>query len=390
MSNNSPDTSQTTTPRNLTRMILLTLLVIVALFLIAGSTSTLGEGKRWVSQQITTWIASYLSGAENLVVKREVQRVVEEESAVIEIVENASPSVVSVLERSVTFDFFSRPRLTEASIGTGFAVRENLIVTNKHVVNDRSASYTVVDIDGERFEITQLYRDPLNDLAILKVENANFSQLGFSDSDQVKVGQTVIAIGNALGRFSNTVTKGVISGKGRGITASSNLGQFQQELEDVLQTDAALNPGNSGGPLLDLSGQVIGVNVAVGLGTENIGFAIPSNTVKSLISDFEAGRERSRPFLGVRYAIITKELARNSEFPEGALIREVILGSAASKTNLMVNDVITEIEGEAINEDNLLATVILDHKTGDEIEIKVWRNGKEMTLNVVLTTQSIP
>lgn len=321
-------------------------------------------------------------------VKREEIKIINEESAVIDIVEKASPSVVSVLERSLKFNFFTGPQLREASIGTGFAVESDLVVSNKHVVSDQSANYSVVDNEGSRFEIKQIYRDPLNDLALLRIEGGNFTPLELGDSDQVKVGQTVVAIGNALGRFSNTVTKGVISGKGRGIIASAGLGQFQEELENVLQTDAALNPGNSGGPLLDLAGQVIGVNVAIGLGSENIGFAIPGNTVQDLISDFNVGVEREKPFLGIYYVLITKELARNSDFPEGVLIREIVSGTAASKGDLQVNDVITEMNGEPINEDNLLAKVILDYNVGDEIEIKIWRNGDEKTFSLVLEAAS--
>jgi S1-C subfamily serine protease len=314
--------------------------------------------------------------------------VVEEESAVIDIVEKSSPSVVSVIEKSITFDFFSGPHAIEASIGTGFAIEENLIVTNKHVVSEESSTYTVVDVEGNRLDVSQIYRDPLNDLALLRVENGKFVALSFGDSDSLKIGQTAVAIGNALGKFSNTVTKGVISGKGRGITTSGSLGAYQEELENVIQTDAALNPGNSGGPLINIAGQVIGVNVAVGVETENIGFAIPSNTVRELVSDFNAGVERKRPYLGVRYSMITKQLAENSDYPVGAMVREVVGNGPASKAGIKANDVIVALGGQPIDDNNLLSSVINRHKVGDKLDVKVWRNESE--INISVTLEALP
>lgn len=310
--------------------------------------------------------------------------VVDEESAVIDVVDKVSPSVVSVLEQSVTFDLFTGPQQTEASIGTGFAVGKDLVITNKHVVLDEASTYTVVDNNDDRYLVEKIYRDPLNDLAILKITNADFTPVNFGDSDKVKIGQTAIAIGNALGRFSNTVTKGVISGKGRGITASGQLGQFQENIDDVLQTDAALNPGNSGGPLLNVAGQAVGVNVAVGVGTEGIGFAIPSNTAQGLLNDFKAGVERQKAFLGIRYVAITADFARNSTFPEGALVREVVNGAAADKAGIKVNDVVTEVGGQAVNEHVSLSSLILKYRVGDRVSVTVWRSGQVLTLQVTL------
>ena len=191
-------------------------------------------------------------------------RVASEESAVLDVVKKASPSVVSVLERSVSFNFFTGPQLQESSIGTGFAIEKDLIVTNRHVVNDTSATYTIVESDGTRHEAETIYRDQLNDLALLRLKDGDFDPLELGDSGQLQVGQTVVAIGNALGRFSNTVTKGVISGIGRGISASGGLGQFQEQLDNGIQTDAALKTGNSGGPLLNIEDQGLGGNCAGG------------------------------------------------------------------------------------------------------------------------------
>ena len=356
-------------------------LVLVVLFLLIAA-MLLRQGMPKVKEFFQNGFKNVASIPEKIVEHNNVT-LVEEESGTISVVDKASPSVVSVVERSVSFDFFSGPQQTEQSIGTGFAVDKNLVVSNKHVVSVSSANYSVVDNAGKKYDVTKIYRDPLNDLSILEVKDANFPVLGLGDSDSVKIGQTAIAIGNALGKFSNTVTKGVISGKGRGITAGG-LGQFQEEIENVLQTDAALNPGNSGGPLLNISSQVIGVNVAISEGSENIGFAIPSNVVKGLLDDFKAGVERRRPFLGIQYAIITKEFAENSDFPEGALVREVQSNSAASKAGLKVNDVITSIDGQAITENNLLAQVIAKKKVGDVITMKVTRDDKEIEVKATL------
>ncbi|MBU1110880.1 trypsin-like peptidase domain-containing protein [Patescibacteria group bacterium] len=311
------------------------------------------------------------------------QRVVEEESAVIEVVESASPSVVSVLEKQVTYDLYRGPVLEEASIGTGFVAGENLIVTNRHVVISTVAGYTIVDNDGNRYPVTSIYRDSLNDLAILQIEDGDFKALELGDSDALKVGQTVVAIGNALGRFYNTVTKGVVSGIGRGITASSGLGQYQR-LEDVIQTDAALNPGNSGGPLLNLAGQVIGVNVATGQGTENIGFAIPANSVAELLEEFKSGTRVSRPFLGVEYLFVSEELAEERELASGAYIRSVVADSAAEEAGVKESDIITHVNGTKIDKTNTLGKLILKHKVGDKITLKIWRNSKILTPSVTL------
>ena len=350
--------------------------ILIILLLVGGITYGFDAAKNIDFPQILPQIRR----AETI---KKTQTVVEEESAVIDVVEKASPSVVSVLEKSVVFDFFRGPVSQEASIGTGFVIEKDMILTNRHVVSDTNASYTVVDNDGNRYPVLQISRDPLNDLAVLKIENGEFPVLTMGDSDVIKVGQTVIAIGNALGRFANTVTKGVVSGIGRGITASSGLGQYQQ-LEDVIQTDAALNPGNSGGPLLNLSGQVVGVNVAMGQGTENIGFAIPVNRAKELYDNFKDGKLTSRPYLGVYHITITQDIAKEQNLPEGAFVRDVVLGSSADEAGVKPNDIITAIDKTKITQENTLGKVILQHKAGDKVKLTIWRNEKELILTVIL------
>ena len=199
----------------------------------------------------------------------------------------------------------------EQDIGSGFVVStEGLIVTNKHVVADTEAKYKVITKDDKTHEAQKIYRDPANDLAIIKINASGLTPVELGDSSKLKVGQMAIAIGTALGEFRNTVTVGVISGLGRGITAGSPFEGYVERLDNVIQTDAAINPGNSGGPLLNSGGQVIGVNTAVSSEGQNIGFALPINIVKDALTQFnKSGGKFSRPFLGVRYKMITRDLA---------------------------------------------------------------------------------
>lgn len=335
-------------------------------------------------------------------------RVVAEESVIIDVVDRVSPSVVTVgitqtrrlgdIFEFDPFDPFSplrrRPGETqkvEQDIGTGFIVSEDgLIITNKHVVADPDATYRVITKDDTTYEVSKIYRDPTNDLAIVKINPSTGSGLTpvtLGDSDDIKVGQLAIAIGTALGEFRNTVTVGVISGVGRGITAGSPFEGFVERLDNVIQTDAAINPGNSGGPLLNSSGQVIGVNTAVSQEGENIGFAIPINIVKEALANFNATGQFNRPFLGVRYRIVSRELSLLNDIPEGAFVLEVVEGSPAARAGVIDEDIITKMDGEVLNVENDLATIISKMKVGQRVTLAVWRDGKEVTLTVTLGNQ---
>lgn len=342
-------------------------------------------------------------GVFETVVKREV---LQEESVVVDVAGRVSPSVVTIsavspkrriLEFSPFGGFGVREQGGEQDLATGFIVSgDGLILTNKHVVSLSNVKYKVITKDDKEYEVKRIYRDPANDIALLKVDPPAGGQglptVELGDSDTLKVGQFVIAIGTALGEFRHTVTTGVISGLGRGITAGSPFEGYVERLDNVIQTDAAINPGNSGGPLLNSGGQVIGVNVAVAAEAQNIGFAIPINIVKQSIEQFRQTGEFSRPFLGVRYLMVSKETAIANEIPQGAFVQEVVSGSPADKAGIKEQDIITKIGGEQVREaGGGLAAIIGKHKVGDRIELEVWRDlpaqagGETQKLSAVLT-----
>lgn len=330
-------------------------------------------------------------------------KVVEEESVITNVVEKVSPSVVTisiVKSRSVghifeidPFNPFDAPRprsgnaqKVEQDIGTGFIVSsDGLIVTNKHVVGESQAKYKVVTKDDKTYDVEKIFRDPINDLAIIKINAHNLAPVTLGDSSKLKVGQMAIAIGTALGEFRNTVTVGVISGLGRGINAGSPFEGSVERLDNVIQTDAAINPGNSGGPLLSSSGQVIGVNTAVSSEGQNIGFAIPINVVQDSLKEFNRTGSFQRAFLGVRYKMITRDLALVNEVPEGAYIQEVVDGSPAQKGGIKQEDIITKIDGKKVIEgEGGLAKIIAEKKIGDVISVEIWRDKEIKILKVTI------
>jgi serine protease Do len=331
----------------------------------------------------------------------ESQRILNEESVVIDVAEDVSPSVVTIsisqTQAVVQFPqspfgfFFGNPQFeteeeVEQDIASGFVITSNgLIVTNKHVVSDTEAEYKVITNDDQTYDVQKIYRDPANDIAILKISASGLKPVELGDSTNLKVGQFVIAIGTALGEFRHTVTTGVISGLGRGITAGSPLEGYVEELDNVIQTDAAINPGNSGGPLLNSAGQVIGINVAVAAEGENIGFALPISIVKESIDNFNQTGQFSRPYLGIRYQMISREAALMNEVPEGAYVVEVITDSPAEKAGIKAGDIITYLDGQKLADvEGGLATVVGEKKVGDTLNITLWRDGEEIRTSAVL------
>lgn len=329
-------------------------------------------------------------------------KIVSEESVVIDVVKKSGPSVVTIAAEVTKaqnpfgnnspfsvfgFDVSEQPEGPQ-NIGSGFVItKDGIIVTNKHVVSDREAKYTVVTTRDQKFSVEKIYRDPLNDIAIIKINpgNTTLQPLDLGDSGNLQVGQTVIAIGTALGEFSNTVTTGVISGLGRGITAGSVFEGFVEQLDNVIQTDAAINPGNSGGPLLNSSGQVIGVNTAVSQSGQNIGFALPINTIKDSLKNFNSTGQFNRPYLGVAYKMVTRDMAIRNDLTEGAYVQSVVKDSAADNAGVEPGDIITKIDGQKIIAKTAeLAKFIANKKVGDSITLTIFRDNKTIDLRATL------
>ncbi len=319
--------------------------------------------------------------------------VLEESSAIIDATKKVSSAVVSISATNNITDFFGQTYQQKGG-GTGFIITaDGIIATNKHVVLDDNADYTVITADGKSYKPKILAKDPSADLAILKIDASSLPVVDLGDSSKLEVGQWVVAIGNALGEFDNTVTVGVISAKERQIEAGSGAsGGATEQLSGLFQTDAAINPGNSGGPLVNLAGQVIGVNTAIAGNAQNIGFAIPINSVKKTIDQVRTTGKIIRPYIGVRYIPITKEVAQLNNLPinYGIIIVgnkgevAILPNSPASKAGLKEGDIIEEINGQIIDEKHQLVQQLGNYSVGDQIELKVRRTNKEFMVKVTL------
>lgn len=336
-----------------------------------------------------------------------------QEQKIIEVVKENSPSVVSIVlykevpvyeeEYLSPLDgfFFYIPELKQTGTekqqigaGTGFIVsEEGLIVTNKHVVSDTSAEYVVVMTDGREYDAKVLARDPVQDLAIMKIESEEkFKPLLLGTIDDVQIGQTVIAIGNALGQFQNTVSVGVISGLGRTIIASDATDFSTETLEDIIQTDTAINKGNSGGPLINLKGEVIGINTAVSMSGQNIGFALSIDKAKRSIEQVMTSGKISYPYMGVRYVVLNKEKSAKEglSVDYGALVIKgendpaIVSGSPAEKAGIKEGDIILEMGGEKVTEKNSLSKIISSYNPQESVDLKILRNEEEIYLDIIL------
>lgn len=284
--------------------------------------------------------------------------------------------------------------------GSGFIVDPSgIILTNRHVVADPQAEYIVVLDEEKKCRAKVLARDPINDIAVIKINEKNLPTIKLGDSSKLELGQTAIAIGNVLGTFRNTVSVGVVSGLSREIKASGTLGGKAIRLRGLIQTDAAINPGNSGGPLINAEGKVIGINAAMVLLAENIGFALPINNAKKDLDDLKKYHRLRQPFLGVRYILLNKELQEKFNFPiaQGALVVSepapplpekdgiaVIPGGAADRAGMKEGDVILEIQKEKITSKNSLEDILQKYKVGQTINLKILRNNKEIISKAVL------
>lgn len=389
--------------------LMIAVLILISIISIASSSVVAGL----VSFYITKQQIEENSQKSSAISEVTTTRVTDEQSAIIEAVSVARESVVSVIvsknlttnSRNRFFDRFfgensssnssNSTSPTQVGAGTGFIVSTSgYILTNKHVVADNTATYSVVLDNGTELKATVLGRDPLLDIAILKVEPGStaLKAIKLGDSSTIKVGQTAIAIGNSLGEFSNSVSRGIVSGLGRNITAGSDISENVETLEGVIQTDASINPGNSGGPLLDANGFVIGVNVAKSDGADNVSFSIPINDVKQLLENVISTGKLQRPYLGIQYLLLDKDLAKeeNISVDYGAYLftgdssTSIAKDSPASKAGLKEKDVILEINGSKITQDNDLRKLVQKAKVGDVLTLKVLREGNQLEIKATL------
>lgn len=365
-----------------------TVLIILAAFLAGILGGALGS--RFLPARITS-----LDNAES------GQKIVSSQSDLIsKIAKDVSPSVVSINVQSSTQQqsFFGdiSEQISEGA-GTGIILSsDGVIVTNRHVIPENVKTVSITTNDGKTYDnVTVTARDPREnyDIAFLKVNGAkDLKPAQIGDSSTMRVGDAVVAIGYALGEFSNTVTSGIISGTGRPITAGDENGGSAETLTNLFQTDAAINPGNSGGPLLNMNGQVIGINTAVAGNAENIGFSIPINDVKTQISSILNTGKLEIPYLGVRYVMVTSTLQQKYQLSSdhGAWLKgsesnlAVINGSPADKAGLKEGDIITKINGQKVDSEKPLASQLSKFRVGDEVEITIVRDGKEQTVKAKL------
>lgn len=318
--------------------------------------------------------------------------VVRESSAVIDAADKASQSVVSVAVSGTFRDFFGRVQQQEVGQGSGFILTsDGLIVTNKHVVSGEQYTYEVSLPDGSVYPATVVARDPFVDLAVLKIEATGLPTAELGSSDALKIGQSVLAVGNALGEFENSVSLGIVSGVGRQLAIDGD------GLDDLIQTDAAINPGNSGGPLVNLEGQVVGINTAIASesgGSDGVGFAIPIDSIRTVLDGVRQTGKLERPYLGVRYQVVTRALAeaQNLGATEGILLSggnsqpAVLPGTPAETAGLREGDIITKVNGEVVGEDASLARRLSRYKPGETITLSVMRASELQEIQVTLGT----
>jgi serine protease Do len=322
------------------------------------------------------------------------------------IAKEVGESVVSVEVTSTAGSaagFFGFQGSTEQqSAGTGIILdKDGLIITNRHVVPSGTTKVSVTLSDGTKFDDVEVLgrtssSDPL-DVAFLKIQDTKGKDLRpatIGDSSQMQLGDPVVAIGNALGQFQNTVTSGIVSGFGRSVQASDDSGSDSENLENLMQTDAAINAGNSGGPLVNLEGKVIGINTAVAGDAQNIGFAIPINDISGLIKSVEQKGKLERPYLGVVFIPITADMAKQYELgaDQGAYIPpsvmigsdSIIDGGPADKAGLKEGDIITKVNNDTVDEKHSLTSLLSKHEVGDNVKVTVYRDGKNKTVDVTL------
>lgn len=354
----------------------------------------------------------WLGGRDNSNTTVEKQQVVlQSQSDLISgIAQNVGQSVVSVVSTqggstsSSLFGVGSTGASEEAGSGI-ILTTDGLIITNRHVVPAGTTSVSVTLADGTTYNnvtvVGRTSEDDSLDIAFLKIPNTNGHKLvaaQIGDSSKMKVGDSVVAIGNALGQYQNTVTTGIISGYGRSVQASDGTGTSTENLDDLFQTDAAINEGNSGGPLVNLDGQVIGINTAIASDAQNVGFAIPINDVAGLIKSVEQSGKLQQPYLGVIFVPITADVQSqyNLSVANGAWVAPqavtgtagVVSGGPAAAAGVKEGDIITAVNGTAINQNTSLTSIIDKLSVGQKVTLTIVRSGK--TISVTATLGSAP
>lgn len=315
------------------------------------------------------------------------------EGSIADIASKVTPGVVSIVTEVNTTGFFGQTS-TSTAAGTGMIVAEDgYVLTNKHVIDGANKIQIVLDNGTTYDSVTVVATDPLNDVAFLKINDAsNLPTVKLGDSKTIIAGQQVIAIGNALGQFQNTITSGIISGTGRSITATGSDYSSSESLSDMIQTDAAINSGNSGGPLVNAAGEVIGINTATSADADGIGFAIPISSVKGMLKNITANNSADRSYIGVYYVNITPDVAKAYDLPvsSGAYIYSqsqysaIVKDGPAAKAGLKEKDIITKVNGIKVGSAGSVSSLIGEYAPGDTVQLTVLRDGKERSINVTL------
>lgn len=359
--------------------------IITAILIALG----IGAGIQYLSQQQQSPAASTSRSSLEATTDGNAT-ITDEESTIANVAEKVSPSVVSIMTETQSRSFYGPT--TSAGAGTGVIISEDgYVMTNNHVV-ESVANIAVVDNNGQQYtDVEFIGRDPLNDIAFLKItSDTKFKPATLGNSSTIRIGQQVIAIGNALGQYSHSVTSGIVSGVGRPIQAAASDGTTES-LTDLIQTDASINPGNSGGPLVNAAGQVIGINTAIVEDANGIGFAIPINSTKGVLAGVLQTGKVSRSYLGINFIPITPAVANQYKLDrkEGAYVfaegrSAIASGSPASKSDLRQGDIITKINDESLGKQGSLSSVIGQYRPNDTVTVTYVRDGQERTTTITL------
>lgn len=363
-------------------------ILVIAGVLLIGAIAGFGGGL--TARYATDILDRYIARPVDIGSKDGNTVVTADEEIVASVVEQVKPSVVSIITTNQVRSFYGV--MDQEGAGTGVIISaDGYVMTNNHVI-DGADAVSVVTSDGDTYDNVQVIgSDPLNDVAFLRIRDVkNLTPAKIGDSSSIRIGQRVIAIGNALGQYQNTVTSGIVSGLGRPVTASAG-NNTTETLTDLIQTDAAINSGNSGGPLVNVAGQVIGINTAVATDANNIGFAIPINATKGVMGGVLEKGAVSRAYLGVQYVNITPEVAKQFELRvrRGAYVysengKAVVSGSPAEKAGIQDGDIITKVDDQRVGEDGSVGSLVGQHRPGDEVSLTILRDAKTQVLKVTL------